>query len=151
MRRRAVFSFIAACLLASCAHQTAPQVAAVDGMRWIEVEGDDPKLAFGMPDSDVLVLMMTCEARSGQVALAVFGGEGSELQLRSGRSQARLTALQGGTPLHENIVESALPAAAPVLASFARTGELAVGVGASPIALPAAEPAKAGRFVSRCL
>lgn len=150
MRRRAVVSFIAACLAASCAHQTSPQVSSVDGMRWIEVEGDDPKLAFGLPDSDVLLLMMTCEARSGQVALAVFGGEGSELMLKSGRARTRLTALQGGTELHGDIVQTALPAAAPVLASFAHTGELAVGVGAAPITLPAAEPAKASRFVARC-
>ena len=49
MRRRAAISLIAACAISACAHQTTPHaVAALEGLRWIEVEGDDPKLAYGL-------------------------------------------------------------------------------------------------------
>jgi hypothetical protein len=153
MRRRAISSFIAACALSACAHQTTPAVSGVEGMRWIEVEGDDPKLAFGLPNSDVLVLMMTCEARSGQVAIAVFGEAGGKtptLQLKSGAASTRLAVNRAPSELHDAVVETAAPAATPVLASFARTGELAIGVGTSPTALPAAEPRMSGAFVERC-
>lgn len=153
MRRRAISSFIAACALSACAHQTPPAVSGVEGMRWIEVEGEDPKLAFGLPNSDVLVLMMTCQAKSGQVALAVFGDAGGKtrsLQMRSGAASTRLAVNKAPSDLHGGIVETAAPAATPVLASFARTGELAIGVGASPTALPAATPQMAGSFVERC-
>jgi hypothetical protein len=151
MRRRTTISLIAACAISACAHQnTPPAAAALDGMRWIEVEGDDPKLAFGVPDSDVMVLMMTCAPRSGQVALAIFGGDGREVRLRSGSASSRLSAREGGTALHENIIETALPAGAPVLASFARTGDLAVGTKGTTTSLPRAEPAQAQKFVSAC-
>ena len=153
MRRRAAISLIAACAISACAHQTSPAVSGVEGMRWIEVEGDDPKLAFGLPDSDVLVIMMTCAPKSGEVQIAVFGDTGGRrpvMQIRSGASSARLPVSTTPSELHDAVVEAETKAATPVLASFARTGELAVGVGASPMALPPADPAKAQRFVDRC-
>ncbi|HEY8571863.1 hypothetical protein [Phenylobacterium sp.] len=153
MRRRAIFSLIAACAISACAHQTTPPVAAVEGMRWIEVEGDDPKVAFGVPDSDVMVVMMTCAPRSGQVAIAVTAAPDAKpraVELRSGQAAQRLAAVTMPSELHDGLVETAAPASGPVLASFARTGELAIGVGASPMLLPAADRQMAGRFVEAC-
>lgn len=154
MRRRALISFTAACALSACAHQTTPPVAsAADGMRWIEVEGEDPKLAFGLPDSDVVALMMTCAPKSGQVAIAVFGaagGKASALNLRSGAASMRLAVQREPSELQDAVIETAAAANTPVMASFARTGELAVGVGAAPTTLPSAEAGTARRFVESC-
>jgi hypothetical protein len=52
--------------------------------------------------------------------------------------------------MDELVIAATAPAAAPVLASFARSGELAVALRGSPIALPPAEGPKARRFVEAC-
>ena len=157
MRRRALLSLITSLALPSCAHQSAPAVSSTDGMRWIEVQGEEPKLAFGAPDSDVLVLMMTCAPKSGAVSIAFFAGPsapGGTLHLSSGKTHARLaaraTAPDAEGPTNDVVVEADSSATAPVLTSFARTGELSAGTSGSAMPLPTAEPRMASRFVERC-
>ena len=152
MRRKALLGLIASCTLAACAHQTAPQ--ATTGMAWFldATESEGAKLAFGAPSSDNVLLMMTCKPRSGAVQVSLMGFEGGRapsLQLASGGAVARLAA-QSAPGLHAPILEATARASDPVLASFARTGQLAVGAGARPTALPAADRAQSRRFVESC-
>ena len=127
MRRRAILSLAAACLLSACAHQGD---ALAPGMAWSlqHSEGEGSKLAFGQPDSDNVLLMMTCAPRSNQVlvSLAASEGAGETIQLVSGSVRNRLRGeavpgMGGGA-----LIEAQAPADAAALSRFARTGELAV-------------------------
>ncbi|MET0272575.1 MAG: hypothetical protein ABW360_06260 [Phenylobacterium sp.] len=154
MRRRAVLSLIAACLLAACAHQTAPEAMA--GMDWSFTDaaagGGEAKLAFGAPNSDNVVVMLACQAKSGRIAVStVEASPAAAITLTSrGRTsrhaaQALPNELGDGT-----LVEAQAPAADPTLASFAETGQLAVAVGGRKLALPDADRADARKFVDGC-
>jgi hypothetical protein len=157
MRRRAILSFAAACVLSACAHQQTPSAFGMRDMRWIDVPGDEPKLAFGVPDSDVVVLMMTCAPRSGQVEVAYFAGPdggGRALELRSGKAVSRLTPdteLPGlESPTNDVVMMATAATVTPALARFAKTGELGVAAGRRATALPAASAGQARRFVESC-
>jgi hypothetical protein len=151
MRRRAIASFIAACALSACASQTAPPAGPAYGMAWFDVEGDGPKLAFGPPDSEAVV-MLTCAPHSGEVTVSFFADpkvRTRTLHLRSGDAALRLAVDASPTVFDDLAMEAKLPIQAPLLASFARTGQFAIGAG-SATQLPAADPRIVRRFVERC-
>jgi hypothetical protein len=154
MRRRAILSFIAACALSACAHETsAPVAEGFRGMSWIEIEGDGPRLAFGVPDSDMVLVMMSCAPRSGAVTVNYFAAKdepGRTLKLKSGPATASLRATATPSEMDELVIEATAPAATRVLASFARSGERAVALRGSRVALPPADRPKAKRFVDSC-
>jgi len=128
------------CLLAACAQQ--PGGPAATGMAWSlhHAEGEGAKLAFGEPDSDNLLLLMTCQPRSGEVMVTVAAPTHEKpraIELRSGDRSTRLDgqvvpALGEGAAL----IEAQTPASNPTLASFARTGELTLGGKGKPAKLP---------------
>jgi hypothetical protein len=152
MRRRAIFSLIASCALTACAHQTTPE--AMPGTAWLlnATESEGAKLAFGVPYSDNVVLMMACEPRSGQVQVLTTAPDGAgSLTLRSGRRSSLYGSQVTPSQLGEGvIVEATARATDPVLANFARSGELSFSVGKRRTALPAADRAKSSRFVESC-
>lgn len=102
--------------------------------------GEGPKLAYGAPASDDIVLMMTCEPGAQRVDVSLMGGSPQAgLTLTSGESRQALTAdLVAAPGMGQMIQASTHPASAP-LAGFARTGALSlvdrgrtVNVDASP-------------------
>lgn len=138
MRRRAILSLGAVCLLAACAHQGDPRAA---GMAWSlhHSEGEGAKLAFGQPASDNVLLMMTCQPKSNQVLVSMSAaqGAGETLDLISGDVRNRLRgeiapAMGEGSVL----VEATTPADTAALSRFARTGELTIAEGGRRAQLP---------------
>ena len=154
MRRRSLFSLFAALSLAACAHPMAP-VATGPEMAWSlsHAEGEGAKLAYGQPQTDNVVLMLTCAPRSGavQVSMTAPAGLGAEaLRLSSGGRSARLAGQSAPSGLGDGLlVEGEARADDPVLARFAQSGELAVALGARWTKLPA-DPDKSRRFVDSC-
>lgn len=146
MRRRAIISFAAACVLSACATQNAPNL--MGGMAWTfdENPSDGAKLAFGAPNSDNVVIMMTCEPRSGEVQVWLSGDETHRVELRSGRQVAQLSPQPSGEGFSG--MQAKARAADPVLANFSRTGQLSIALAGRTTPLPAA--AEGRRFVESC-
>ncbi|WP_309088330.1 hypothetical protein [Phenylobacterium sp.] len=154
MRRRSLFSLFAAMSLAACAHPVAPVPTGPD-MAWSlnHAEGEGAKLAYGQPQTDNVLLMLTCEPRSGAVRVSMSapdGGGGKALRLSSGGRSAKLAGQAAPSGLGDGLlIEAEARADDPVLARFAQSGELAVAVGARWTKLPA-DPDKSRRFVESC-
>jgi hypothetical protein len=127
MRRRAILSLGISCLLAACAH---PSDRPAAGMAWSlqHAEGEGAKLAFGQPSSDNVVIMMTCQPRSGAVLVSVTKADASpQIEFASAGTVSRLEgeafpAMGEGA----SFVEAETGMSNPALAAFARTGDLAV-------------------------
>ncbi len=155
MRRRTAISLVAVLGLSACAHaidnvEAPPPVAMAWGLN--HVEGEGAKLAYGAPGSDNLILMMTCQPRSDEVAVTLVGFEADahpKVTLGSGRISTRIQAERtpgmGGYDVSANT-----RATNTALRRFAETGELIVGVGARKVALPPAELSVSGGFVRSC-
>lgn len=154
MRRRSLFSVFAALGLTACAHPMTPVATAPD-MAWslTHAEGEGAKLAYGQPQTDNVLLMLTCAPRSGAVQVSMTAPEGTgatALKLSSGGRSARLKGESAPSGLGDGLlVEAQTRADDPVLAKFAQSGELAVAVGARRTELPA-DPDKSRRFVESC-
>lgn len=139
MRRRAIFSLAASCLLAACAHQDAARAPA---MAWLltQTPEEGAKLAFGEPQSDNVVLMLTCRPGSGEVVLARTGAADQPPAIilasggREGRFAGEATPFGGASGVY---VEASAPAAHPALAAFRRTGDLTLREDLASIRLPA--------------
>lgn len=89
--------------------------------------GEGPKLAYGAPASDNIVLMMTCEPGSQRVDVSLMGGSPKAgLTLVSGDARQTLRADLVSSPGMGQMIQAvARPASAP-LAGFARTGDLSL-------------------------
>jgi hypothetical protein len=81
---------LATCL-AGCAHE---KVAldrlslGLSGRRF----GEAPRLAYGRPNSDDVVLMISCRPGQDQVDVSAVGLSGGEIVLASGRTESRFAA-----------------------------------------------------------
>lgn len=149
-RPLAIIALLACAALGSCV--SAP---VVPGFAWSfqNNEGEGPKLAYGTPASDNVVLMMTCEPGARRVEVSLMGGSPKAgLTLVSGDARQTLKADPVASPgLGQMIQAVAHPASAP-LAGFARTGDLSlidrgrtVKVDASPSERPGV-----ARFFKAC-
>jgi len=151
MRRRAILSLIASCSLAACAHQSPP--SAMPGMAWSlnHVEGEGAKLAFGLPQSDNVLLMMSCEPNSGEVLVSANAPTRVRpvLELASGGIKARYMGAIGPALGEGTVIEAQAQAADPVFASFAKSGDLALTIDGQRTAVPG-DRAKAHEFVNAC-
>lgn len=109
--------------LAGCAHEK----VAVNSYRWAYLDSalDAPRLAYGRPNSDDVVLMITCQPGQDQVDVSALGLSGSEIVLTSGRTESRFPAdaledeASGG-----KLLEGRGRTSAPALANFRKSGEL---------------------------
>jgi hypothetical protein len=150
MRRRVIASLIAIASLSACAHQT-PQ--AMPGMAWSlnNADGEGAKLAFGQANTDNVLVMLTCQPRSGQVMLSANAPNGAkpELQLASRGAQARYVGDVSPDMGEGAVVEAKTHANDPVMANFAKSGDLAVTVAGRRTTVPA-DRAKAQQFVESC-
>lgn len=149
-RTLVILAAMAALALGSCVSRPA-----VTGFAWTyqNNEGEGPKLAYGAPASDNVVLMMTCEPGARRVDVSLMGGSPKAgLTLVSGDARQTLKADLVSSPGVGQMIQAvARPASAP-LAGFARTGDLSlidrgrtVDFGASPSERPGV-----ARFFEAC-
>lgn len=145
---------LAAGSLSACASEPPPP-AKPGGMAWTlsHVESEGAKLAYGRPQSDDVVVMLTCEPRSNQVRISAPAGSGAAhaLALSSGPRTGRYPAEAGPAGFGDGLVlESTTRPDDPVLANFAASGRLSINAGQGAVALPAADPGQARAFVASC-
>lgn len=114
-----------ATLLAGCAHEKAGPSA----YRWAYLADDaeSPRLAYGRPASDDVVLMMRCAPGRDQVEVSAVGLTGGEIILASGRAESRFPAVRVDDALAETgLLEARGKATAPALDGFRKSGDLAL-------------------------
>ncbi|KRA57737.1 hypothetical protein ASD79_15575 [Caulobacter sp. Root655] len=137
MPRRLALAVLLALGLAGCASQQ----AAMPGYAWAFMQdpGEGPKLAYGRPSSDEVLLMMTCAATPGRVTLTATGLTGSRLAVSSGGQTARLAATTTPGLGDDSLLQAVTDRDTPVLSNFRRTGDLAIlhgdtrhGIAAAP-------------------
>ncbi|HJV41605.1 hypothetical protein [Caulobacter sp.] len=114
-----------AATLAGCAHEK----VALDGYRWayLEEDQDAPRLAYGRPNSDDVVLMISCRPGQDQVDVSAAGLSGGELVLASGRAESRFKAARVEDAMsQEGLLEARGTTSAPALDGFRKSGDLAL-------------------------
>ncbi|WP_421738577.1 hypothetical protein [Caulobacter sp.] len=111
--------------LTGCAHEK----IATDGYRWAFVSdaGEAPRLAYGLPASDDVVLMLSCSPGADSVRISAVGLSGGDIVLASDRAESRFPAdrAEGGL-VESGLLEARGKMSAPALAGFQLTGQLAV-------------------------
>lgn len=116
-------------------------------------EGEGPKLAYGTPASDNVVLMMTCEPGAQRVDVSLMGGSPKAgLTLVSGDARQTLKADLISSPGMGQMIQAvARPASAP-LAGFARTGDLSLVDRGRTVKIDASPSERPGvaRFFKAC-
>ena len=154
-----LFAFLAAAALAGCAQPLPPDPGppdrADDGRAWIyNADGPEPRLAHGTPQSDDVVVMMSCRARSGSIEVmqgALRPGQG--IALSSGGRSVVLTGRSEPDQLSGGVFVTASRAIGdPVLQSFRRTGSLAVMENGrwAPLAASPSERGGIAAFFAAC-
>jgi hypothetical protein len=94
------------------------------GWTYMDNPGEGPKLAYGRPDSDDVVMMLACAPGASAVTLTATGLKGDEIALASGRIVARLKARAAASDMNDGVLEARTSVDASVLSAFRRTGEL---------------------------
>lgn len=134
--------------LAGQAMTTAPAVPGEGAPGWhLLHEGSMAKLAYGLPDSDQVALMLTCSP--GDQTAVVYG----DTQPRSPALTLASTGPQPIDPLSDGeAYETRLPLSDAVLAGLARGGRMAVQTeaGAQQIRASRAERRLVQGFLSYC-
>jgi hypothetical protein len=120
-RRLVLPAVLFALSVAGCAHQQ----AALPGYSWAFLDNADepPKLAYGRPSSDEVLLMMTCAPGSRAVTLSASGVSGRTLSVSSGGRLSRFAAVGGSDG---GLLEAEADRDALALGNFRRTGDLAI-------------------------
>lgn len=115
--------------------------------------GEGPKLAYGAPASDNVVLMMTCEPGVERVDVSLVGGSPQGgLVLASGDARQALSADLVSSPDAGQMIQASAHAGSATLVRFARTGDLSlidrgrtVNLDATPL-----DRASVTRFFTAC-
>ncbi|WP_369058917.1 hypothetical protein ABOZ73_14860 [Caulobacter sp. 73W] len=126
-RRLSALMVLAVLGLGACAHDRGETAA---GYSWIYLENqsEGAKLAYGLPNSDAILLMMTCKPGSRTVDLSMISADKKpEFILISRKTQERVVGrsvpdMMSGAQL----IEASSRADGAALSSFDRTGDLAV-------------------------
>ena len=125
-RRIAAFAALSlAATLAGCAHEK----VALDGYRWAYLaDGSEaPRLAYGRPNTDDVVMMISCRPGQDQVNVSAVGLSGGEIVLASGRTESRFSAVRVDDALSQGgFLEGRGKTSAPALDGFRRSGDLAL-------------------------
>jgi hypothetical protein len=112
--------------LAGCAHEK----VAMDGYRWAYLAdgGEEaPRLAYGRPNSDDVILMMSCQPGRDLVNVSAIGLSGGEVVLASGRAESRFAGAKVDDALNDGgVLETRGKASAPALEAFRKSGDLAL-------------------------
>jgi hypothetical protein len=136
--RRLVLVSLAAGLLAGCA---LPVERPGRQELWaVSAGAGEAKLAFGVPESEQVRLMMTCRPHSGEVLITVVGlrGDPAAFELHSGETWARYAGAGAEDEETEGAFDIEVKAAVtdPVLSRLADTGKLTVVFPTRRIVLP---------------
>lgn len=116
---------LVATALAGCAHER----AASPDYRWTFLNDADeaPRLSYGRPSSDEVLLMLACAPGADSVRISATGLGDREIILRSDEAQTRFPAQRAETPMSdEGLLEARGRMSASALAGFQLTGRLAV-------------------------
>ncbi len=109
--------------LGACAyeHPSPPGYA----WRYMPPNDEGPKLAYGRPDSDEVLMMMAC-ARDGRAGLTLTAADlsGDEIALASNDTITRLKARVVASEVVGGILETQTSVDAAALSAFRRTGDL---------------------------
>lgn len=108
--------------LGACAHDRAGQPGY--GWNYMDNAGEGPKLAYGRPNSDDVVMMLACAPHASGVTLTTTGVAGGEIALASGRSVTRLRAQPAVSDMDGGVLEARTTVDASALRAFRRTGDL---------------------------
>ncbi|USQ97707.1 hypothetical protein [Caulobacter sp. RL271] len=111
--------------LTGCAHEKVAQ----DGYHWayLESAAEAPRLAYGRPNSDDVVLMLSCSPGQDRVDVSAVGLSGGEIVLASGRAESRFAAAQVDDAMAEGgLLEARGKTSAPALDGFRKSGDLAL-------------------------
>jgi hypothetical protein len=108
--------------LGACAHDRPSQ----PGYAWSYMDNADegPKLAYGRPESDDVVMMLACAPRASAVTLTTTAARDGEITLASGRSITRLKAKAAPSATGDGVLEARTTLDATALRAFRRTGDL---------------------------
>ncbi|MES3026467.1 MAG: hypothetical protein V4820_01290 [Pseudomonadota bacterium] len=154
MRRRAILGLGLSCLLTACTHGG---YGAVDlGWSLHHADGEGAKLAYGQADSDNVLLMMTCQPKSGQVLVSMTAPDSVGLEAIEIASRGHSSRLPGASAPAmtegSSLIEAMAPASDPALQSFARTGDIAVVENGRAAHMPVrkAERARVADFFAQC-
>jgi len=123
IRFLAICSALAALALGSCVSQ---QATLTDGLAWSyqNNEGEGPKLTYGAPMSDNVVMMMTCE-QPGVATVSLLGGSPQGgLILASNGKPTRFGGQFVAAPGMGHMIETSAALDSQPLARFQRTGDL---------------------------
>lgn len=149
-RMLAIVTLAASAVLGSCV-----AMPTASGFAWSYQHnaGEGPKLAYGAPASDNVVLMMTCEPGSQQVDLSLMGGSPRDgVILTSGGARQTLEADLVASPGMGQMIQASTHSASSPLAGFARTGELSLVDRGRTVKLDATAGERRGvsRFFEAC-
>lgn len=142
---------LTATALAGCLHEKPVQTA----YRWsymAPADAEAPRLAYGLPNSDDLVLMMSCRQGGGLDVTAV-GVSGQEIALASDGAESRLPASRVDDELNEGgTLQASAQAGDAVLTGFRKSGDLTLLVGGERHSLAAgsADRASVRDFFKAC-
>ena len=150
-RPTALSAVVAALALGSCVSQPA---TLADGFAWSyqNHEGEGPKLTYGAPMSDNVVLMMTCE-RAGVARVSLLGGSPQAgVILTSAGKPTRFGGELVAAPGMGQMIETSARLDSRPLARFERTGDLALIDRGRSVELDAkgAERRQVSRFFKDC-
>lgn len=155
MRTRSALGLAAALTLAACAHE-APQSAAPMSWSLNHTESEGAKLAYGVPQSDQVLVMMTCQMNSGRVEVSMTAPQDrakGRIGLASRGERLDLTADVAPSPMGDvAVVTAETDATQAALDQFARSGDLTVsGQGrAVKAAAQGEDRAKVADFLGVC-
>ncbi|WP_269716222.1 hypothetical protein [Caulobacter sp. NIBR2454] len=128
MKRTLVaLSVLTALGLGACAHERGEVMG---GYSWVYLENqsEGAKLAYGLPNSDAVILMMTCKPGSRNVGLSLISNEAKpEFTLISRKTQERVVGRAAPDMMSgAQLIEASSRADGGALAVFDRTGDLVV-------------------------
>jgi hypothetical protein len=132
MKRQGLWLLLAAgaAVLGACSTTTARAPApAPDGMKWnyFGTPDNDKRLAYGLPDSDVVGIIFSCRRKAPTVGFTttlIHGKPGSGVvRFQSGKAQGRYAAQTTVSEIADGLdAVGVIPLADAVLAAFEKTG-----------------------------
>ncbi|KRA71638.1 hypothetical protein ASD89_11775 [Caulobacter sp. Root656] len=108
--------------LGACVHDRPSQAGY--GWNYLNNADEGPKLAYGRPYSDDVVMMFACTPRASAVTLTTTAARDGEIALVSGRSVTRLRAQTAPSAMSDGLLEARTSVDASALSAFRRTGDL---------------------------
>jgi hypothetical protein len=150
MYRAVIAATLAGFALSGCASAPAP---APSGFGWSFAEnpGEGAKLAYGRPQSDEVLIMMTC-APGAQVMLSAAAVNNSRIMLTSGQAKTSLDGEVAESFDGQGYIEAATSSRGPALREFRRSGDLTLTSGARSFQIAALDSDKPAvrRFFNAC-